>query len=116
MIKSSQDSKLIRISDIKALEQAPSDQVQGVNLDEVVKERVGFIKLDIEGAEMDALSGAKNIIRNDRPLMAVCVYHRSGDVLEIMNFLHQIVPEYRFWLRHYSCMNWETVLYAAVME
>lgn len=59
MIKSSQDSKLIRISDIKALEQAPSDRVQGVSLDEVVKERVGFIKLDIEGAEMDALSGAK---------------------------------------------------------
>lgn len=116
VIKNSQDSKLIRISDIKALEQAPSDRVQGVSLDEVVKERVGFIKLDIEGAEMDALSGAKNIIRNDRPLMAVCVYHRSGDVLEIMNFLHQIVPEYRFWLRHYSCMNWETVLYAAVIE
>jgi len=46
--------------------------------------------------------------------MAVCVYHLRGDVLAIMNELNRLVPEYRFWLRHYSASLSETVLYAAI--
>lgn len=94
--------------------QGPLTPVKVVTLDALVKEAVGFIKLDIEGSEMAALSGAKEIISRDRPFMAVCVYHRSGDVLQIMDYLHDLVPEYRFWLRHYDCFFWETVLYASI--
>lgn len=84
-------------------------------LDELVDERkVGFIKLDIEGAEWEALHGAQKTIVRDKPLLALSVYHRNGDTLAFMTFLHKIVPEYRFWLRHYGPLHYETVLYASV--
>lgn len=76
--------------------------------------RIGFIKMDIEGSELDALQGAEKTIKRDRPLLAICVYHRQGDLLAIMDYLHEIVPEYRFWLRHYTSTPLETVLYAAI--
>lgn len=75
---------------------------------------VGFIKMDIEGAELDALRGAKNTIIQDKPLLAICVYHLQGDVFAIMDYLHQLVPEYRYLLRHYGTTRLETVLYASV--
>lgn len=93
------------------------NQVQVVALDDVVKDTVvGFIKMDIEGAELDALCGGERTIKRDKPLLAICVYHRKGDTLAIMDYLHTIVPEYRFWIRHYTAMQVETVLYAAVPE
>lgn len=82
----------------------------------VGEENIGFIKMDIEGAEFDALHGARNVIVRDKPLLAVSVYHRTGDMLAIMDYLHGIVPEYRFWLRHYSIGDADTVLYASVDE
>lgn len=81
-------------------------------LDDVAEHTVGFIKLDVEGQEMNALLGAKKTIQRDRPLLAICVYHRPGDMLDIMTYLHDLVPEYRFYLRHYSQIQYETVLYA----
>ena len=75
---------------------------------------VGFIKMDIEGAEFDALHGAKNTILRDKPLLAICVYHLRGDLFAIMDYLHELLPEYRFLLRHYGPLMTETVLYASV--
>lgn len=90
-------------------------EIRTVALDDIVGDRtVGFIKLDIEGAEFDALHGAKNVIVQDKPLLAICVYHLPGDVLAIMDYLHQLLPEYRFLLRHYTDEARETVLYASV--
>lgn len=91
--------------------------VKIVNLDSIVgDEPVGFIKLDIEGAEYDALCGARSTIVRDKPFLAICVYHKIGDQLALMDYLHSIVPEYRFWLRHYAVGEFDTVLYAAVIE
>ena len=81
-------------------------------LDDILVKPVGMIKMDIEGAEYDALHGAQNIITRDKPFLAVCVYHRQGDMISIMDYLHRLVPEYRFLLRHYSGTYAETVLYA----
>ena len=83
-------------------------------LDDVADVTIGLIKMDIEGAEFDALHGAEHVIQRDRPLLAICVYHRQGDMLAIMDYLHRLVPEYRFWLRHYGPLYCETVLYAAI--
>lgn len=80
----------------------------------VGEEKIGFIKMDVEGAEFDALHGARKVIVRDKPLLAISVYHRTGDMLAIMDYLHAIVPEYRFWLRHYSVGIVDTVLYASV--
>lgn len=77
-------------------------------------ERVGFIKMDIEGAEFDALHGAKGVIVRDKPMLALSVYHRAGDMLAMMDYLHSLVPEYHFWLRHYSIGLADTVLYVSI--
>lgn len=72
---------------------------------------VTFIKLDIEGAEMDALIGARMSIKKWKPRLAVCVYHRREDLVEIPLYIHGLVPEYKMYLRHYSTCRAETVLY-----
>lgn len=82
----------------------------------VGEERVGFIKMDVEGSEFAALHGAKNTIARDQPLLALSVYHLPGDMLAIMDYLHELVPDYRFWLRHYSIGDADTVLYASVIK
>lgn len=89
--------------------------IRTVALDDIVGDRtVGFIKMDIEGAEFNALHGAKNIILRDKPLLAICVYHLRGDTFAIMDYLHELLPEYHFWLRHYTTGSSDTVLYASV--
>jgi len=73
-----------------------------------------FIKLDIEGAELEALKGAAETIRRNRPKLAVCVYHKPGDLFEIPLFIKSLAPEYRFYLRQHQPVACETVLYAVI--
>lgn len=91
-----------------------SASVEVTDLDSFMegKEKVTFIKMDIEGAEMEALSGAKEIIKRDKPDLAICIYHKNEDILDIPNFILDLNPEYKLYIRHYSCYKWETVLYA----
>lgn len=95
------------------LDQAGDTAIPLVTLDEIVGDTVvSFLKMDIEGAEAAALRGAAHTIRRDRPLCAISAYHKPGDVLVLMQYLKNLVPEYRFALRHYSNIDSETVLYA----
>ena len=90
-----------------------AERISCVSLDEYLgDERVTFIKLDIEGAEFCALQGAERIIRKHRPKMAVSVYHRPDDIIDIPKLLLDFNPDYRFYIRHYAFNDWETVLYA----
>ncbi len=92
-----------------------TEKVKTIQIDKVVGEtEVGFIKMDIEGAEMGALVGAKRTIMRDKPLLAICTYHKPGDTSKFLEFLHELVPEYHFWLRHYAEDSSETVLYASI--
>ncbi|MDJ0738909.1 MAG: FkbM family methyltransferase [Gammaproteobacteria bacterium] len=70
-----------------------------------------FIKMDIEGAEREALRGAQQIIQRCRPNLAVCVYHRPDDLWEIPLAIHALHPGYRMHLRVHSHMGLSTVLY-----
>ena len=70
-----------------------------------------FIKMDIEGAEREALLGASRIIREQRPVLAICVYHRPADLWELPLLIHEINPDYRMYLRAHSHMGLSTVLY-----
>ena len=84
-----------------------------VSLDEDIREKVTFIKMDIEGLEISALLGAKRHIKNDFPKLAVCTYHIISDMWEIPKLIDAIRPGYRFYIRHYHFPeNWETVIYA----
>lgn len=89
-------------------------QAQVKRLDDVLKSRnVTYIKMDVEGAEMNALLGAEHIIRTQRPRLSVCVYHKVSDFWQIPLLLNKFNHEYKFVLRHYSKTSCEeTVLYA----
>jgi len=88
--------------------------VSTVDIDSICygKEKVTFIKMDIEGAELEALKGAAKTIQADHPSLAICVYHKKGDIIEIPEYILSLNPNYRLYLRHYSVFCWETVLYA----
>lgn len=80
--------------------------------DELTDGRVSLIKMDIEGCEAAAIAGAENLIKKCKPDLAICVYHRISDMWEIPFLIRSFVPEYKFYLRHHSNMQIETVLYA----
>ncbi len=82
-------------------------------LDSVLEEREAtYIKMDIEGAEYEALKGCKNTIRNKKPKLAICVYHKPEDIIELPKLILDYYPNYKLYLRHYSIAAAETVLYA----
>lgn len=83
-------------------------------MDEEIQEKVTFIKMDIEGSEIPALNGAKNIILRDKPKLAICIYHKPDDLWKIPLMLKDWVPEYRMHLRHYGRRYYGTVLYAYI--
>lgn len=84
-------------------------------LDKMLQDKkITFIKMDIEGSELKALHGAKNIIWNQQPTLAICLYHKPEDIFQIPLYLKSLVPEYKIYIRHYSDMMWDTVCYATV--
>lgn len=88
--------------------------VPGAPLDSLISERISFLKMDIEGSELAAINGAEQLIRAWKPRLAISLYHKAEDVFEIPERILQIVPEYRFRIRHYGAGLFETVLYGAV--
>lgn len=74
--------------------------------------RVTFIKMDIEGAELKALMGAEKIIREQKPKLAISLYHSPEDICTIPQYLMRVRQDYKYYLRHYSLFDTETVLYA----
>lgn len=81
-------------------------------MDDVVDEKVTFIKMDIEGAEYEALLGAKETIQKNKPKLAISIYHKPEDIISIPKLIKSMVPNYRLYIRHYSNADNETVLYA----
>lgn len=82
-------------------------------LDDLLRgKKVTFIKMDIEGSELEALKGAEQIIRKQKPKLAICLYHRPEDIWEIPNLILSYQSDYKFYLRHYSFGDSETVFYA----
>jgi hypothetical protein len=70
------------------------------------------LKLDIEGAELDALRGARELISRSRPRLAVCVYHKPEHLWEIPLFLREMCPWCDFYLRSHGHYGFDTVMYA----
>lgn len=94
----------------KGTHKIPADTI-----DHLLKnEKVSFIKMDIEGAEMEALKGAAEVIKANKPGLAISIYHKPNDFYEIPLYIMELVPEYRLYVRHHSCFFADTVLYAVI--
>ena len=71
-----------------------------------------YIKYDVEGSELEALRGSKKTIQKYCPKLAISVYHKPEDIVEIPVFLESLHMHYRYYLRHYQTRMEETTLYA----
>jgi FkbM family methyltransferase len=88
-------------------------EVPVVALDEVLKgDRVTTIKMNIEGAELDALEGARHAIQRWRPRLAISAYHRPSDLWRIPEAIRALDPGYRLHYRQHDGGIIETVCYA----
>lgn len=112
MASNSGDSKIIE----KPLEESIS--IQTTSIDEYffgINKICNYIKLDIEGSELEALKGAKNIIKQYSPKLAISIYHNPYEqFIDIINYIIQLNPKYKLYLGHHSPSFVETVLYAHI--
>jgi FkbM family methyltransferase len=94
--------------------------IKSISIDEFIKQKklpkVDFIKLDIEGSELECLKGAKETIKKFKPRIAVCVYHKDDDLINIPTYLKELVPNYSLYLKQNLDDITETVLYAIVND
>ena len=91
-----------------------NDTVPIVKLDDYnFSEKITFIKMDIEGAEIDALKGSERILKTIMPKLAISVYHKPDDILEVPLLIKRINNNYKIYLRaKYPYYEKETVCYA----
>ena len=76
------------------------------NFDELyANRRVTLINMDIEGAEIKVLAGAKKIIAEQRPVLAICAYHRPADLIELPRLIRETVDDYAIFLKKYSAAS-----------
>lgn len=116
------------ISRFKAMESASSSKmsesgdelVPVVKIDDVIP--ITFpnlnllLKMDVEGYEAAVLNGAKTFIKETKPDLMVCVYHKITDLWQLVLKIYQEFPNYRFYLRCYTITGVETILYAIHKE
>ena len=88
------------------------EEIETRALDYVLEgKRITFIKMDIEGAEYEALLGAQKLIKENRPRMAISVYHKFEDFVTLADLVLKMHPDYRIAFRHYGYDDLETVMY-----
>lgn len=89
-------------------------QVEAVAIDSVIEDAT-FIKMDVEGAEEEALKGAENLIRRCKPKLYVCAYHRNSDAFLLPKLIREFCPEYKIYYRHHPYIPaWESNFYCIV--
>jgi FkbM family methyltransferase len=87
--------------------------VECIPIDDLAAEAApSFIKMDIEGAELEALEGARRSIQTHRPILSICVYHKQNDLWRIPLFIHTLAEDYRLFLRPHDVDGWQLVCYA----
>lgn len=75
-------------------------EIPMVKLDDDIIEPITFIKMDIEGSEIEAMKGAERHIREDKPKLAVCSYHNNHHIYEIPRLMREYNPQYKLYMRY----------------
>jgi FkbM family methyltransferase len=104
------------ISDADSL----TDSVATETIDELVTReniiRIDFIKMDIKGAELDALKGAEKTIKTFQPKLAISLYHKLEHLWEIPHFINDLGLGYEFYIDHFTIHSEETMLFASLQQ
>lgn len=79
--------------------------IEIVSIDEDIKEKITFIKMDIEGSEQAAIEGCKNHIINEHPKLAICTYHKIEDIWKIPKRIKEMNPDYKLYMRYNGKKN-----------
>jgi FkbM family methyltransferase len=80
--------------------------------DLIDRDETAFVKLDIEGAEYDALAAGEAVLKRRRPLIAAAVYHLPADLWRIPLLLHDLSVGYRLFLRTHGPDGGDLICYA----
>jgi FkbM family methyltransferase len=91
-------------------------EVEALALDECVREKITFLKLDVEGSESEALMGGRQHLESDAPILAISGYHNPSDIWQLPELIKSLNPKYQIYLRHYSNTTYETIIYAIPRE
>ncbi|RPF47550.1 FkbM family methyltransferase [Hydrogenoanaerobacterium saccharovorans] len=96
-----------------ALSQNGNRVVPVASVDHILSgNRASYIKMDVEGAECEALKGCENTIKRHQPKLCISVYHRNEDIFSLPLQVHKLNPLYQLYLRHFSYIPaWDTNLY-----
>ena len=88
-------------------------QTEFVTVDSIVgNEKISFIKMDVEGEEVNAINGAENTIIRNKPKMLISCYHRTDDLLTIPKAVFSKREDYKLYIRHFSSiLAWDTNYY-----
>lgn len=100
-----------KLGSSSAVASSGETEIEITSLDQTVTDRVTFIKMDLEGAEYDALIGSLNTIRNNTPKLAIAVYHKGNDIWKLADLILKTNPNYSLRLRQYTEGWSETVMY-----
>lgn len=97
--------------------EAKNDTVPLVAIDSLIKEKIDYIKYDVEGAELEALKGSFRVIKEHHPRLLISAYHRSEDIFSLVNYMKNTHPEYSLYMRRTECFPaWEIAIIAIPRE
>ncbi len=84
------------------------------SLDNIAGERkIDFVKYDVEGSELCALTGSEKTIKSNKCDLVVSVYHKSRDLFELVLKVRELLPDHELYLRRKRCVPaWEISLIA----
>jgi len=85
-------------------------------IDSIAATSTTILKMDIEGAELDALRGAAATIKAARPILTLSSYHFTEHLWEIPLLIRELAPDYRISLRRYAAECWEMAYYGVPPE
>lgn len=97
-----------------AVSESGNTSIAVEKLDDVIgNEHIDFLKLTVEGSELNALRGAVELIKRQKPILAVSVFQKTNNVITIPQFVKNLDVGYKIYLRKHSRFSiGELILYA----
>lgn len=89
------------------------EKIETVTVDELCAgRRITYIKMDVEGAEYEALSGGEETLKEQKPKLNIALYHNSKDIFALPLKIASINPDYKFFIRRHPYIPcWDMNLY-----